>query len=172
MLTMKVTVYHAEQCDPKKCTSMKLQKQGKIKVVPNLNMLPKGAIILDPFSEKSASPEDREIVENNGIVGLDCSWNQIQKSNIMFKGKKYHRSLPFLVAANPTNYGKPCKLSTAEAIAATFYIVGLKDNAVEIMSQFKWGPHFLKLNYELLEEYSRAKTSAEVVKIQNEFIGG
>jgi rRNA small subunit aminocarboxypropyltransferase len=172
MLTMKVTVYHAEQCDPKKCTSVKLQKQGKIKVVPKLNMLPRGAIILDPFSEKSASPEDKEIVENYGIVGLDCSWNRIQKSNIMFKGKKYHRSLPFLVAANPTNYGKPCKLSTAEAIAATFYIVGLKDNAVEIMSQFKWGPHFLKLNYELLEAYSRAKTSAEVVKIQNEFIGG
>ncbi len=172
MSTMKVTVYHAEQCDPKKCTSVKLQKQGKIKVVPKLNMLPKGAIILDPFSEKSASAQDREIVENNGIVGLDCSWNRIQKSNIMFRGKKYHRSLPFLVAANPTNYGKPCKLSTAEAIAATFYIVGLKDNAVEIMSQFKWGPHFLKLNYELLEAYSRAKTSAEVVKIQNEFIGG
>jgi rRNA small subunit aminocarboxypropyltransferase len=169
---MKVTVYHAEQCDPKKCTTLKLQKQGKVKVVPKLNMLPRGAIVLDPFSEKSASPEDREIVEKNGIVGLDCSWNRIQKSNIMFKGKKYHRSLPLLIAANPTNYGKPCKLSTAEAIAATFYIVGLKDNAVEIMSQFKWGPHFLKLNHELLEAYSRAKTSAEVVKIQNGFIGG
>jgi len=169
---MKVTVYHAEQCDPKKCTTVKLQRQGKIKVVPKLNMLPRDAIVLDPFSEKSASPEDREIVEKNGIVGLDCSWNRIQKSNIMFKGKKYHRSLPFLVAVNPTNYGKPCKLSTAEAIAATFYIVGLKDNAVEIMSQFKWGPHFLKLNHELLEAYSRAKTSAEVVKIQNGFIGG
>jgi len=169
---MKVTVYHAEQCDPKKCTTVKLQRQGKIKVVPKLNMLPRDAIVLDPFSKKSASPEDREIVEKNGIVGLDCSWNRIQKSNIMFKGKKYHRSLPFLVAVNPTNYGKPCKLSTAEAIAATFYIVGLKDNAVEIMSQFKWGPHFLKLNHELLEAYSRAKTSAEVVKIQNGFIGG
>ena len=169
---MKVTVYHAEQCDPKKCTTVKLQRQGKIKVVSKLNMLPRGAIVLDPFSEKSASPEDREIIEKNGIVGLDCSWNRIQKSNIMFKGKKYHRSLPFLVASNPTNYGKPCKLSTAEAIAATFYIVGLKDNAVEIMSQFKWGPHFLVLNHELLEEYSSAKTSAEVVKIQNEFIGG
>ena len=169
---MKVTVYHAEQCDPKKCTTVKLQRQGKIEVVPKLNMLPRGAIVLDPFSEKSMSPEDREIVEKNGIVGLDCSWNRIQKSSIMFKGKKYHRSLPFLVAANPTNYGKPCKLSTAEAIAATFYIVGLKDNAVEIMSQFKWGPHFLKLNHELLEAYSRAKTSAEVVKIQNGFIGG
>jgi len=169
---MKVTVYHAEQCDPKKCTTVKLQKQGKIRVVTKLNMLPRGALVLDPFTEKSASPEDREIVEKNGIVGLDCSWNRIQKSSIMFKGKKYHRTLPFLVASNPTNYGKPCKLSTAEAIAATFYIVGLKDNAVEIMSQFKWGPHFLKLNHELLEAYSRAKTSAEVVKIQNGFIGG
>ena len=169
---MKVTVYHAEQCDPKKCTTVKLKKQSMIKVVPKLNMLPRGAIVLDPFSKKSVSPEDREIVEENGIVGLDCSWNRIQKSNVMFKGKKYHRSLPFLVAANPINYGKPCKLTTAEAIAATFYIVGLKDNAVEIMSQFKWGPHFLKLNHELLEAYSRAKTSSEVVKIQNEFIGG
>jgi len=169
---MKVSVYHAEQCDPKKCTTVKLQRQGKVKVVTKLTMLPKGAIVLDPFSVKSVSYEDREIIEKNGIVGLDCSWNRIQKSSIMFKGKKYHRSLPFLVAANPTNYGKPCKLSTAEAIAATFYIVGLKDNAVEIMSQFKWGPHFLKLNHELLEEYSSAKTSAEVVKIQNRFIGG
>ena len=169
---MKVSVYHAEQCDPKKCTTVKLQRQGKVKVVNKLTMLPKGAIVLDPFSVKSVSYEDREIVEKNGIVGLDCSWNRIQKSSIMFKGKKYHRSLPFLVAANPVNYGKPCKLSTAEAIAATFYIVGLKDNAVEIMSQFKWGPHFLKLNHELLEEYSSAKTSAEVVKIQNSFIGG
>lgn len=169
---MKVTVYHAEQCDPKKCTTVKLHRQNKVKVVSKLNMLPKGAIVLDPFSEKAVSREDREIVEKSGIVGLDCSWNRIEKSSTMFKGKKHHRSLPFLVAANPTNYGKPCKLSTAEAIAATFYIVGLKDNAVEIMSQFKWGPHFLKLNKELLEAYSDAKTSVEVVSIQNKFIGG
>jgi Uncharacterized conserved protein len=90
----------------------------------------------------------------------------------MFKTAKYHRSLPYLVAANPTNYGRPCILSTAEAIAATFYIVGFKNIAVEIMSQFKWGPHFLKLNHELLEAYSHAESSMEVVKVQNEFIGG
>jgi pre-rRNA-processing protein TSR3 len=76
------------------------------------------------------------------------------------------------VAANPTNYGKPCILSTAEAVAATFYIVGLKNNAIQIMSSFKWGPHFLELNRELLEAYSRAESSREVVKIQDEFIGG
>lgn len=169
---MKVIVYHAEQCDPKKCTTIRLGRGGKIKVVNKLNMLQVGAIILDPFAEKAVSPEDRETVEKNGITALDCSWKRIDKSSVMFKGRKNHRSLPFLIAANPTNYGKPCILSTAEAIAATFYIVGLKNNAIQIMSRFKWGPHFLELNKELLEAYSHAKTSMEVVKIQNEFMGG
>ena len=49
---MNVTVYHAEQCDPKKCTTVKLQKQGKIRVVTKLNMLPRGALVLDPFTDK------------------------------------------------------------------------------------------------------------------------
>jgi pre-rRNA-processing protein TSR3 len=149
-----------------------MAKRGNIKIVNKLNMLPIGAIILDPFAEKAVSTEDREAVAENGIAALDCSWKKIDKSSGLFKGKKNHRSLPFLVATNPTNYGKPCILSTAEAIAATFYIVGLKNNAIQIMSQFKWGPHFLKLNEELLEAYSHAKTSIEVVNIQNEFIGG
>jgi pre-rRNA-processing protein TSR3 len=149
-----------------------MARKGKVKIVTKLNQLPTGAIVLDPFSQKALSPEDRETVEENGISALDCSWKKIDGSSVMFKGRKNHRSLPFLVAANPTNYGKPCILSTAEAIAATFYIVGFKDIANSIMSQFKWGPHFLELNHELLEAYSNAKDSMEVVKIQNDFIGG
>ena len=169
---MKVVVYHAEECDRKKCTTLRLARKDKVKVVTHLNRLPKEALVLDPFAQKAVSREDQEIVEKKGIVALDCSWKRINKSSAMFKGTKNHRSLPFLVAANPTNYGKPCILSTAEAIAATLYIIGFKDNAIEIMSQFKWGPHFLKLNQELLEAYSHAETSMDVVKIQNEFIGG
>lgn len=167
---MRIVVYHAEECDRKKCTSLKLGKRGKVKVVTKLNLVPNGAIVLDPYSPKALSPEDKEIIIEKGLVGLDCSWKRLDKVPFKLKTGQNSRSLPFLIAANPTNYGKPCILSTAEAIAASFYIIGFKDIAIDIMSGFKWGPHFLKLNEELLEAYSKAENSLEVVKIQNEHI--
>ncbi|MDI6723576.1 MAG: DUF367 family protein [Methanobacterium sp.] len=167
---MRIVVYHAEECDRKKCTTVKLGKKGKVKVVTKLNQVPTGAIVLDPYSQKALSVEDRETIIEKGLVGLDCSWKRLDKVPFRLKTGKNSRSLPFLIAANPTNYGKPCILSTAEAIAASFYIIGFKDIAIDIMSQFKWGPHFLKLNEELLEAYSKAKSSLEVVEIQNEFL--
>ncbi|MGZ4857742.1 MAG: DUF367 family protein [Methanobacteriaceae archaeon] len=169
---MKVVVYHADECDPKRCTTRRLARKNEFKMVKHLKLLPRGALVLDPFANKSVSREDMETVTEKGIVALDCSWKKINEYSALFRGTKRHRSLPFLVAANPTNYGRPCILSTAEAVAATFYIVGLKDIAIQIMSHFKWGPHFLELNHGLLEEYYRALNSQEVVKIQSEFIGG
>ena len=167
---MKITIFHADECDKKKCTAYKMEKQKNSKIIYNLNQIPHGAIILNPFSEKSVSPEDKFFVEKKGVVGLDCSWNKVSSSAKFFALTKYHRSLPFLIAASPVNYGKPCKLSTAEAIAATLYITNFKDEAKNIMNGFKWGHTFIELNYELLEAYSNVKTSAEVVAIQNEFL--
>ena len=87
-----------------------------------------------------------------------------------FSLSKYHRSLPFLIATNPVNYGKPCILSTVEAISATLYITRFKDEAREILNGFKWGHTFLELNHDLLEGYSEADTSSQVVQVQNEFL--
>jgi len=170
MNKINITVFHANECDKKKCTAYKMEKLNNCKIVYNINQIPHGAIILNPFSEKSVSPQDKHFVEKKGVVGLDCSWNKVSSSAKFFALTKYHRSLPFLIATSPVNYGKPCKLSTVEAIAATLYIVNFKKEAEDIMNGFKWGPTFIKLNFELLEAYSGVETSEEVVNIQNEFL--
>ena len=168
--TMDVTIFHANECDKKKCTAIKLEKEGKARLVYKIRKIPRGAIVLNPFSDKAVSCEDKKYIEKKGVVGLDCSWNKINKSATFFSLSKYHRSLPFLIATNPVNYGKPCTLSTVEAIAATFYIAGFKDKARDLMDGFKWVHTFIELNYELLEAYSDAKSSIEVVEVQNDFL--
>lgn len=167
---MNITVFHADECDRKKCTSIKMERLGKCKLVYDINKIPFRAIVLNPFAEKAVSYEDYKYVCGRGVVGLDCSWNEVSKSKRFFSLSKYHRSLPFLIATNPVNYGKPCILSTVEAIAATLYITRFKEEAVELLQGFKWGHSFFELNHELLEAYSEVDTSEEVVEIQNDFL--
>ena len=167
---MKVTVFHANECDRKKCTSIKMEKLGKCKLVYNINKIPSGAVVLNPFAQKAVSYEDYRYVHRRGVVGLDCSWNEVSSSKKFFSLSKYHRSLPFLIATNPVNYGKPCILSTVEAVSATLYITRFKDEAKDILDGFKWGHTFLELNHDLLEAYSEADTSKDVVRVQNEFL--
>jgi len=79
--------------------------------------------------------------------------------------------LPFLVAANPVNYGKPSKLSCAEAAAAALIICGFEERAKDILREFDgWGEEFLKLNKELLYLYAKCVDSEEVVRVQNEWL--
>ena len=132
--------------------------------------IPRGAVILDPFTPKAFSPEDKERLQKRGLAALDCSWVHA-KEVFEVSGNWHARCLPYLVAANPVNYGKPTKLSTVEALAAALYISGFAEQATELLSKFKWGPQFIILNQELLDGYAQAKDSTGVVEVQKEFIG-
>jgi len=83
---------------------------------------------------------------------------------------RIRRALPFLIAANPVNFGKPCVLSSVEALAAALYIIGEKDKAIELLSKVSWGIRFLEVNKEPLDMYTNAKDSSEVIKIQELYI--
>jgi len=161
-------VYNARQCDPKKCTSLKLKRHSLIREVSHIRALPKRAIVLNPFSETAFSPSDKDRVERFGLVGLDCSWERAEKV-LLGHVRGTSRCLPVLVAGNPVNYGKLTKLTTAEALAAALYIVGFKEQAEELLSMFKWGHTFLEINYERLEHYARAKNSSEIITLQRSF---
>lgn len=85
------------------------------------------------------------------------------------KASKY-RLLPYLIAANPVNFGKPCQLTCAEALAAGLYIVGFPDAAEAIMAKFKWGFNFLKMNRELLDNFASCQTASDIIKQQNIYL--
>ncbi|KAG3109342.1 hypothetical protein PI125_g11010 [Phytophthora idaei] len=110
------------------------------------------------------------IVEGTGISVIDCSWAKVQELPYKQLRSGVHRLLPFLVAANSVNYGRPHKLSCSEAIAATLYIVGLKEEAVQLMDEFTWGPEFLKINADCLEAYAACENSEQVVEAQNAYL--
>jgi len=166
---VRIVVYHARQCDPKKCTALKLSRHGLIRIVSQLRFLPKRAIVLNPFSETAFSPADRQRIEQHGLVALDCSWEHAEK---VLSGhvRGTSRCLPLLVAGNPVNFGKPTKLTTVEALAAALIIAGFEEEARELLSVFTWGHTFLDLNGERLGKYSTARNSAEVVELQKTFM--
>ncbi|RDE12627.1 MAG: ribosome biogenesis protein [Candidatus Thorarchaeota archaeon] len=166
---LKVVIFHADQCDPKKCTGIRLGQMKRAILVRDLRKIPERAVVLNPVSEVALSPSDRETVRRAGIVALDCSWNQAEE--IFSEAKSgVQRALPYLLAANPVNTYKPIRLSTAEAIGAALYILGFKEAARDIMSVFRWGPTFITLNREWLDAYAECVTSTEVVTVQQEIM--
>ncbi|MBE0526157.1 MAG: DUF367 family protein [Candidatus Thorarchaeota archaeon] len=165
----RVLIYHAEQCDPKKCTGIRLSRMKKGNILKNMKLIPPRAVVLNPVSEVAFSRADRESILSSGLVGLDCSWKHAE---VIFANSRLgaQRALPYLLAANPINTYKPIKLSTAEAIASALYIAGFKEEAEETMSVFKWGPSFITLNQELLDAYAECGSSTEVVQVQKEIM--
>ena len=166
---VRITIYNARQCDPKKCTASKLRRLGLAREVSQLRFLPKRAVVLNPFSKVAFSPAVRQRIEKFGLAGLDCSWKHAEK--VLLKHVRgTSRCLPVLVAGNPVNFGKMTKLTTVEALAAALYIAGFTEEAFELLSVFKWGHTFLEINHERLENYATAKDSKEMVALQGRYM--
>ena len=169
-LSIRISIYHANQCDPKRCTGLKLKRHGLARIVTRTRFMPKRAIILNPFGEIAFSPADRQRIADFGLAALDCSWEHAEKV-LSHHVKGTSRCLPILLAGNPTNFAKATKLSTAEALAAALYIAGFKDEAKQVLSIFIWGHTFFELNDKLLEAYAAAKDSTDIVAIMQIKLG-
>ena len=70
------------QDDPKKNTAVKLSRRDDLVLHERFNRLPRRGIILEPLCGKVLGPEDHSLLleEGGSLVGLDCSWAQIEDS--------------------------------------------------------------------------------------------
>ena len=149
-MSFDIRILCFDQDDPKKCTAKRLERFNLSDNHSTFKTLPPMGLVLDPFSEKILSDADIPLAEVGGIVGVDCSWNRASEtfSRLRLMGLEPRR-LPLVTPANPVNSGKVGKLTTAEAIASALLICKQPEQAQKIMSVFKWGPAFLKLNSHL-----------------------
>ncbi|QLD85441.1 DUF367 family protein [Natronomonas halophila] len=168
---MELHVRYEGDDDPEKCSARKLARFDLAELHHTARETPAG-IVLDPYAEQALSPADGD-AERHGsaadrLVALDCSWETAEKEAFKLDGP--HRALPFLVAANPVNYGTPFQLNTVEAFAGALCILGHREQAEDILGKFRWGHTFLELNEEPLARYADCSDSAEVVAVQEEYL--
>ena len=157
---MRVYVLRLEHDDPSKATGARLIR---LKLVEEYRPL-RRPIVLNPFSRRYLSPADRDI--SKAMVAVDASWRRI--SEVRWPSG-IQRRLPFLVAANPINYGVPEYLSTVEAIASALMILGYEELSLRLLNPFNWGAEFLRINEERLRAYAGSKSEEEIRMLSDRF---
>ncbi len=167
---IRLYIFQAGEDDPRKSTGRKMARFGFAKEFRNIGRLPSGSILLNPFVEDVLWKGDRQTAVLRGISAVDSSWNKEERSYFQTR-RHISRRLPILLAANPINYGKPYRLSTAEAFAAALFIIGFREQARKIMSKFKWGENFFILNKEPLQAYAMADSPEKVREEEEDFFG-
>ncbi|ORZ33559.1 hypothetical protein BCR44DRAFT_1438218, partial [Catenaria anguillulae PL171] len=153
-IKVPLAMWDFAHCDPKRCSGKKLARLGLIRTLKVSQRFP--GIILTPEGKRAISPLDRAIVLSHGLCVVEASWARLDEVPFERIRSPHDRLLPFLVASNPVNYGRPWKLNC--------------DYGDELMSRFTWGHAFYELNEMLFEKYAACKDSAEVVAVQNEYI--
>ena len=165
-------IIHLDQDDPNKCTARKLERFGHANVHSNIYKSPKRGFLLDPAAGLLLGPDDKLMIEKGAsIVALDCSWKLLTESLeiIHQKTKLKGRTLPLVLAANPVSWGKPGRLSTAEALALSLVLINKWEQARSILKPFRFSDTFFQLNSEPMEAYSAATSNSELAELQWEF---
>ncbi|KAH0599234.1 hypothetical protein MHUMG1_03351 [Metarhizium humberi] len=164
----KAACWDLGHCDPKRCSGKKLMKLGMMR---DLHMGQRhNGVIITPNGRQVVSPADRELMDQYGAAVVECSWARTQEVQWSKVGGKCERLLPYLVAANTVNYGKPWRLNCVEALAAAFYICGHADWAEQILAPFSYGESFLHINASILKRYAACQDAAEVKKTEAEWM--
>jgi len=165
-------LYDFEHCHPKRCSGVKLVQQGWATNISTTSRF--RGVVLSPQSKKVLSPADTNILQKYGLSLIDCSWArlsdvpQLRTTTVAQDSPScVHRLLPFLVAANPVNYGKPLRLNCWEAAVASLLICGMD---VSHLLEVSYAREFCKLNAELLNQYAAAENANEVVAIQEAYL--
>lgn len=165
---IQLAMWDFGQCDAKRCTGRKLSRFGFLKELRVNNGF--GGIVLSPVGTLCVSREDYSLIQRKGLAVVDCSWARLDDVPFVKLRCTAPRLLPWLVAANPVNYGRPCQLSCVEALSAALFICGEEETANLLLGKFKWGHAFLSLNRELLKAYSKCENSAEIISVQNDWL--
>ncbi|KZT19935.1 DUF367-domain-containing protein [Neolentinus lepideus HHB14362 ss-1] len=167
-IEVPVAMWDFDHCDPKRCSGKKLARMGLIKDL-RVGQRFRG-IVVSPKGTVPISPADRDTVLANGVAVVECSWARLDDVPFSKIASPNERLLPYLIATNPTNYGKPWRLNCVEALAAAFYITGFPEYAERLLSVFGWGQAFWSVNKDLLQRYQTCASSAEVSAVQEQIM--
>ncbi|KAI8624164.1 DUF367-domain-containing protein [Xylariaceae sp. FL1651] len=164
----KAACWDLNHCDPKRCSGKKLIRLGLMRDL-HLGQRHNG-VIITPNGKHTLSPADRDLMDQYGAAVVECSWARTQEVQWNKVGGKCERLLPYLVAANTVNYGKPYRLNCVEALAASFYICGHPDWAEQVLRPFNYGESFLAINTKLLKKYAACADEDAVKKTESDWL--
>jgi len=164
----KAACWDLGHCDPKRCSGKRLMKLGLMRELRQGQR--HAGVVITPNGKHVLSPADAPLLEQHGAAVVECSWartGEVQWSKV---GGKCERLLPYLVAANTVNYGKPWRLNCVEALAAAFAICGHLDWAEQVLAPFSYGKAFLEINASLLKKYAACENEAAIKKVEQEWM--
>ncbi|GAA5928310.1 ribosome biogenesis protein TSR3 [Sporobolomyces koalae] len=164
-----VAMWDFDHCDPKRCSGKKL---ARMQLMQDLRVGQKfQGIVMSPKGTQVVSPSDRSIVETLGVAVVECSWARLDEVPFQKIRSPHERMLPYVIATNPVNYGKPYKLNCVEAIAAALYITGFDEQADLLLSKFGWGHSFWEVNGRIIERYKTCDSPESVLEMQQAIVG-